>query len=119
MILNNREHAVVSFYSQMPQIGTYPLKPTAIPEDVLQRLQESGYQVSRATREMYPNLFRINFIFEGESSIHAAGTPDEPFVVSKWGLKGVIRYRRHQKGNSVKIESSDPAIKDALAPILA
>ena len=43
------------------------------------------------------------------------GGKETPLLVSKdERMRGVVRYRQHDQGNSLKIESDDPEIKESL-----
>ncbi len=115
-MFNLGESIVTEFYFRNPRIEIYPLSAGATPDSIVQTLQEKGYCAFRATPEEFPVLFEKNWFFESDRTRDPYGA----FLVSKREeLLGVIRYRKHTGGDSVKIEGIDPEIKDALLPLLS
>ncbi len=114
-MFNLGESIVAEFYFKNPRIEIYPLSAGATPDNIVQTLQEKGYCAFRATPEEFPALFKMKWVFERDGT----QGPCEDFLVSKREkLLGVVRYRKHTGGDSVKIEGIDPEIKEALLPLL-
>ncbi len=116
MELNFGERIVYEFYSRQLQIDAYPLRQGVTAEEVVQLLSSNGYDVSSPTREDYPNIFKARHLFQDGSDFFSDRMPDKIFLISKMEkLRGILRYRRFENGNSVKIESEDSRIEQCLS----
>ena len=104
---NQKESAVMEFYTTHPGIDTHQLKPGVTLDHIAKTLSQN-YDVTQITKKEYPDL--CLGLFEEDTEGNTTS-----LVLNKDGeVRGVVRYRTFSSGNNIKTESSDPGITGLL-----